>query len=124
MIPRCHHAWSCSTGCISADFNLSWPQGAYPGQICLFEKGCSPMRRQIGHVLLLLVGLAALGTFVVSARSPAPAGQPAGGSVTVEWFGWSHYRFPSPAGKVVLTNPFTSNPDSPIKPEDIEKADL
>ena len=82
------------------------------------------MRRPIGHALLLLVGLAALGTFVVGGSSAAPAAQPAGGSVTVEWFGWSHYRFTSPTGKVVLTNPFTSNPDSPIKPEDIEKADL
>src|SRR5260370_42127060 len=82
------------------------------------------MRRPIGHALLLLGGLAALGTFVASASWAAPAAQPAGGSVTVEWFGWSHYRFTSPTGKVVLTNPFTSNPDSPIKPEDIEKADL
>jgi len=82
------------------------------------------MRRPIGLALLLLVGLAALGTFVVTGSWAAPAAQPAGGSVTVEWFGWSHYRFTSPTGKVVLTNPFTSNPDSPIKPEDIEKADL
>src|SRR6266849_8180684 len=82
------------------------------------------MRRPIGHALLLLVGLAALGTFVVSGSSAAPAAQPAGGSVTVEWFGWSHYRFTSPTGKVILTNPFTSNPDPPIKPEDIAKADL
>jgi L-ascorbate metabolism protein UlaG (beta-lactamase superfamily) len=83
------------------------------------------MRRPFGHALLLLFGLAALGIFVVSAGSAAPAAQPAGsGSVTVEWFGWSHYRFTSPTGKVVLTNPFTSNPDSPIKPEDIAKADL
>jgi L-ascorbate metabolism protein UlaG (beta-lactamase superfamily) len=74
--------------------------------------------------LLLFAGLAALGIFVVSGSSAAPAAQPAGGSVTVEWFGWSHYRFTSPTGKVILTNPFTSNPDSPIKPEDIEKADL
>jgi len=90
--------------------------------VCL-RRGLS-MRRPIGHALLLLVGLAALGTFVVGGSSAAPAAQPAGGSVTVEWFGWSHYRFTSPTGKVVLTNPFTSNPDSPIKPEDIEKADL
>ena len=60
----------------------------------------------------------------VGVGSAAPAAQPATGSVTVEWFGWSHYRFTSPTGKVVLTNPFTSNPDSPIKPEDIDKADL
>src|SRR5438105_6422858 len=82
------------------------------------------MRRPIGHALLLLFGLAGLGTFVVGAGSAAPAAQPAAGSVTVEWFGWSHFRFTSPTGKVILTNPFTSNPDSPIKPEDIQKADL
>jgi L-ascorbate metabolism protein UlaG (beta-lactamase superfamily) len=75
--------------------------------------------------LLLASSLAALAIVFVSAGSAAPsAAQPAGGSVTVEWFGWSHYRFTSPSGKVILTNPFTSNPDSPIKPEDIEKADL
>jgi len=82
------------------------------------------MRRQLGHVVLLLSGLAALAIGLTAAGSAAPAAQPASGSVTVEWFGWSHYRFTSPTGKVVLTNPFTSNPDSPIKPADIEKADL
>jgi len=83
------------------------------------------LRRPIGHAVLLLFGLTALAVLFVSAGSAAPAAQPAnGGSVGVEWFGWSHYRFTSPTGKVVLTNPFTSNPDSPIKPEDIEKADL
>src|SRR5712691_11258861 len=60
------------------------------------------MRRPIGHTLLLLSGLAALGIFVVSAGSAAPAAQPAGGSVTVEWFGWSHYRLTSPSGKADL----------------------
>jgi L-ascorbate metabolism protein UlaG (beta-lactamase superfamily) len=75
--------------------------------------------------VLLLFGLAALAVLFVSAGSAAPAAQTAtGGTVGVEWFGWSHYRFTSPTGKVILTNPFTSNPDSPIKPEDIEKADL
>src|ERR1700731_3250964 len=81
------------------------------------------MRRQLGHVVLLLSGLAALAIGLTSAGSAAPA-QQAGGSVTVEWFGWSHYRFTSPTGKVILTNPFTSNPDSPITPADIDKADL
>src|SRR3979490_1223197 len=81
------------------------------------------MRRQLGRVVLLISGMAALAGGLTSAGSAAPARQPAGGSVTVEWFGWSHYRFTSPTGKVILTNPFTSNPDSPIKPEDIEKAD-
>jgi L-ascorbate metabolism protein UlaG (beta-lactamase superfamily) len=81
-------------------------------------------RRPLGHALLLVSGLAALAVVFVSAGSAAPAAQTAQGSVTVEWFGWSHYRFTSPTGKVILTNPFTSNPDSPIKPEDVDKADL
>ena len=79
-------------------------------------------RRPLGQALLLLFGLTALAVLFVSAGSAAPAAQPASGTVSVEWFGWSHYRFTSPTGKVILTNPFTSNPDSPIKPEDIEKA--
>src|SRR5919199_6131801 len=83
------------------------------------------LRHPIGHAVLVLFGMAALAILFVSAGSAAPAAQPAtGGTVGVEWFGWSHYRFTSPTGKVILTNPFTSNPDSPIKPEDIEKADL
>jgi L-ascorbate metabolism protein UlaG (beta-lactamase superfamily) len=81
------------------------------------------MRRHLGSAVLGLSGLAALAIGLTSAGSAAPAAQPTG-SVTVEWFGWSHYRFTSPSGKVILTNPFTSNPDSPIKPEDIEQADL
>src|SRR5689334_13143982 len=81
------------------------------------------LRRPVGQVMLVASGLAALAIVFVSAGSAAPAAQ-SGGTVKVEWFGWSHYRFTSPTGKVVLTNPFTSNPDSPIKPEDIQKADL
>jgi L-ascorbate metabolism protein UlaG (beta-lactamase superfamily) len=88
------------------------------------KESCMHMRRQLGHGVLLLSGLAALAIGMTSAGSAAPAAQSVGGSVTVEWFGWSHYRFTSPTGKVILTNPFTSNPDSPIKPADIEKADL
>jgi L-ascorbate metabolism protein UlaG (beta-lactamase superfamily) len=84
------------------------------------------MRHLSGRLIIVLSGLTALATVFVGigVGSAAPAAQPASGTVTVEWFGWSHYRFTSPSGKVVLTNPFTSNPDSPIKPEDIAKADL
>jgi L-ascorbate metabolism protein UlaG (beta-lactamase superfamily) len=82
------------------------------------------MQRPIGQAVLVLAGVAALAISLTSVGSAAPAAQTAGGTVTVEWFGWSHYRFTSPTGKVVLTNPFTSNPDSPIKPADIAKADL
>ncbi|MGI9149084.1 MAG: MBL fold metallo-hydrolase [Chloroflexota bacterium] len=82
------------------------------------------MRRQFGRVALLCSGLLALAIGLSSTGSAAPAAQSVSGSVKVEWFGWSHYRFTSPTGKVILTNPFTSNPDSPITPADIEKADL
>ena len=81
------------------------------------------LRRPLGLTLLLTSGLAASAVIFGSTTAAAPAAQ-SGGTVKVEWFGWSHYRFTSPTGKVVLTNPFTSNPDSPIKPEDIDKADL
>lgn len=50
---------------------------------------------------------------------------PQNGSVKVEWFGWSFYRFTSPTGKVILTNPFiTGNADAAVKVEEITKADL
>lgn len=44
--------------------------------------------------------------------------------VKMEWLSWSHFRFTSPTGKVVLTNPFVTNPDSPVKLDDIKQADL
>lgn len=44
--------------------------------------------------------------------------------VTMEWLSWSHFRFTSPGGKVLLTNPFVTNPDSPIKAADLAKADI
>ena len=50
--------------------------------------------------------------------------QTAAGPVTMEWFGWSVFRFTSSDGTVVITNPFVTNPDSPIKAEDITKANL
>lgn len=45
--------------------------------------------------------------------------------VKMEWFGWSFFRFTSPGGKVILTNPFiTGNADASVKLEDITKADV
>jgi L-ascorbate metabolism protein UlaG (beta-lactamase superfamily) len=43
---------------------------------------------------------------------------------TLEWLGWNAWRLTSPSGKVVLTNPFVTNPDSPVGVDDIEQADL
>ena len=54
-----------------------------------------------------------------------PAAVPAQtGPVKMEWFSWSIFRFTSPAGKVVLTNPFVVNPDSPVKVPDFPKVDV
>jgi len=66
-----------------------------------------------------------LGAFAL-AWALALASGPASGQVAVkmEWLSWSHFRFTSPAGKVILTNPFVANPDSPIKVADIPKADI
>lgn len=49
------------------------------------------------------------------------------GAVKLEWLTWSFFRFTSPAGKVILTNPFiTGNPDAAagMKLEEVAKADL
>jgi L-ascorbate metabolism protein UlaG (beta-lactamase superfamily) len=74
--------------------------------------------------IALLSLMLAVGPFLLPAAASAQ-----GGTVTMQWLGWSHYRFTSPTGKVLLTNPFVSsgsfsNPDSPIRLDDITKADI
>ncbi len=44
--------------------------------------------------------------------------------VKIEWFSWSIFRMTSPSGKVVLTNPFVTNPDSLVKVESFPKVDI
>ena len=49
----------------------------------------------------------------------------AAGTVKLEWLGWSFFRFTSPTGKVILTNPFIQgNPDAAVRVDDITQADL
>lgn len=68
---------------------------------------------------------AATGVAVVWALTMWPAGaQAQSGVVKMEWFSWSIFRFTSPTGKVVLTNPFVTNPDSPVKVGDFPKVDV
>lgn len=68
-------------------------------------------------VALMLVGLALL--------APAPEAQAQSGTVKVEWLTWSFFRFTSPKGKVILTNPFMAgNPDAKVTLADINRADL
>lgn len=52
------------------------------------------------------------------------AGAQSAAPVKLEWFSWSIFRLTSPGGKVILTNPFVMNPDSPIKAPDIPKVDF
>ncbi len=54
----------------------------------------------------------------------AQAGLAQAGPVKMEWLSWSIFRFTSPAGTVVLTNPFVANPDSPVKVADFTKVDV
>lgn len=46
------------------------------------------------------------------------------GELKMEWLSHSHFRFTSPNGKVLLTNPHLDNPDNKTKLEDITKADV
>jgi len=48
----------------------------------------------------------------------------AGDAVQIEWFSWSIFKMTSPTGKVVVTNPFVTNPDSPVKVENFPKVDI
>lgn len=57
---------------------------------------------------------------VVGSGAAIAAGDP----VKIEWFSWSIFRMTSPSGKVVLTNPFVTNPDSHVKVEDFPKVDI
>ncbi len=63
-------------------------------------------------------GIAASLVSMPAAHAQAP-------SVKMEWFGWSFFRFTSPNGKVILTNPFiTGNADASVTLDDITRADL
>ena len=64
----------------------------------------------------------ALATMLAACAGQAAA-QSGPGPVKMEWFSWSIFRFTSPGGKVIVTNPFVTNPDSPVKVADFPKVD-
>jgi L-ascorbate metabolism protein UlaG (beta-lactamase superfamily) len=78
-------------------------------------------RRPVVQAGSIVSGLLLVASLAVASVASA---QSTGGSVQVEWLGWSHYRITTPNGKVILTNPFTANPDSPVKADEVTKADL
>lgn len=74
------------------------------------------MKKALLFFLLLAVSLFLAGKQTLFAQSK--------GEVKMEWLSWSHFRFTSPTGKVLLTNPHLDNPDNQTKLEEITKADI
>ena len=84
------------------------------------QRSARSFQARFAQLLVVLLVAAAGGAF-----SPGALAQT--GTVKLEWLTWSFFRFTSPAGKVILTNPFiTGNPDAAagVKVEEIGKADL
>jgi len=78
-------------------------------------------RRALAAFSVFGVALVAALTIALVPAAPASAQD---GAVTLEWFGWSHFRLTSPNGKVILLNPFLTNPDSTMSLDDLSKVDL
>src|SRR6266542_4432543 len=75
--------------------------------------------------IVLTGALTVLALFGPARTAMTPSAQAQAGTVKMEWLGWSHFRFTSPGGKVVLTNPFIEgNPDAAVSVDDITQADL
>lgn len=77
------------------------------------------VRLLLGVVAAMLAVLPAAPGGVSSTEAQSQAG-----TVTLEWFGWNFWRVTSPGGKVILLNPFVTNPDSPVSVDDITRADF
>ena len=82
--------------------------------------GLPPITRAGHRVLAMLAACAAVVLIAFVPTSVAAQG----GTVTLEWFGWSHFRFTSVSGKVILVNPFLTNPDSTVSLDDLQAVDL
>src|SRR4030095_2849382 len=76
--------------------------------------------RRAGQRALAMMAALAVVLSIVSV--PAPALAQEGSGPTLEFFGWSHFRITSVAGKVIHLNPFTTNPDSTLSVDDITNA--
>ena len=83
---------------------------------------------ETGRAAVRLVKLASvvlLAAAAAAAFSPGALAQ--AGNVKLEWITWSFFRITSPAGKVIITNPFiTGNPDAAagIRLEEVGKPNL
>ena len=84
------------------------------------------LRRPGRLAALALAPMLALTALFALPMAPQPSTANAqGGTVTVEWFGWSHFRLTSVNGKIIHLNPFIEgNPDATVSVDDITHADL
>jgi len=84
-------------------------------------------RHRFGQPLFRIRAAALLALMLAGGALPAlaPDAQAQSRSVKLEWLSWSFFRFTSPNGKVILTNPFMAgNPDAKVSLADITRADL
>ena len=86
------------------------------------------------RIILIAIAIAALfGAYAVySTKEPSESTSPdtvigtssTSGELRIEWLTWSFFRITTPGGKVILTNPWYTNPDSTISLDDIPEADI
>ncbi len=81
----------------------------------MYRYRCSKLGVVSAWVLAAFVSIA-----VLMPASPSRAET----DVKIEWLTWSFYRITTPGGKVILTNPWYTNPDSSITLDDIPEADI
>lgn len=74
------------------------------------------MKKALILSLLLTAGLFLAGGQILFAQSK--------GEVKMEWLSHSHFRFTSPTGKVLLTNPHLDAADNKTKLEELTKVDV
>lgn len=76
-----------------------------------------------GRSLVLVWGLVAAVLAALAMLALGPAAHAQSRTVKLEWLTWSFFRFTSPNGKVILTNPFMAgNPDAKVTLADITRA--
>ena len=71
-----------------------------------------------------VVSAVVLAAFVSIAILMPASPSRAASDVKIEWLTWSFFRITTPGGKVILTNPWYTNPDSSISLDDIPEADI
>ncbi len=82
------------------------------------------MRTMFQSTTRFVSSIIVLTTLVLLAMPGPVVAQDPQGEVKIEWLTWSFFRITSPEGKVILTNPWLSNPDSQTSLEQIDQADI